>query len=343
MKDIIVGDIHFGKAGNSIQHNEDLVKFFHTIGELAESAPYRLIVQGDVFEQRDTLNVLTINYALETFKYLATVFNEIILIKGNHDLYYRDSRDVSSLAILEPYVDLLVDYYHIDGDRMYVSWLVSGEEYDEIVNISREKGIRYMFGHFEFNGFALNDHHIMEHGQSHKALKHIGTVFSSHYHARQTQGNVRYVGSPFPFDMNDANDPDRGYTIFDSSTGEIESVIYNAVKVISVPYKEFMASDYQDTENTSIRVVIDQELDGKEFDAFSEKLKASGFRNTKTVNKVSKIKSAIENTADLSVENLSDVDSMVVQYLSTMKDVDGIDATLLKDLYHTAKENKEGK
>lgn len=342
MKDIIVGDIHFGKRNNDIRHNQDLVDFFDNLIEASRYEDYRLIVQGDVFEQRDKLDVRTINYAIETFKRLSKAFKEIILIKGNHDLYFRDTRDVSSLAILEPYVTRLVDYYYIEEDRMYVSWLVSAEEYDEIVNISLEKNINYMFAHFEFNSFRMNDHYVMEHGQSHKALKHVKKVFTSHYHKRQILDNVEYIGAPFGFEMNDANDTDKGFVIFDTDTGESEHIPYMAVKVVSLSYDEFMMQAYQDPENTTIRVVIDKELTDSQYDELTEKLKSTGFRDVKTVNTINKIKQAIESTPDSDLSNLGDVDSMVLQYLSGMVNVDGIDSQLLKDLYATAKESANG-
>lgn len=69
-----------------------------------------------------------------------------------------------------------------------------------------------MFGHFELPGFLMNQMVKMpDTGTIHSDhFKHQEYVFTGHFHKRQTEGKVHYIGNTFPHDYNDVNDDDRG-------------------------------------------------------------------------------------------------------------------------------------
>ena len=74
-----------------------------------------------------------------------------------------------------------------------------------------------MFGHFELPGYLMNAMVAMpEHGELNRdAFRQFDHVFTGHFHKRQTQKNITYIGNCFPHNYADAGDDDRGLTILE--------------------------------------------------------------------------------------------------------------------------------
>jgi len=333
MKIILSTDWHFGMHNNSVRHSEDLLEYTDFLISYAKDNNINKLAHlGDYFHQRDKLDINTIHHGTEAVRRLNEHFGQFPMLKGNHDLYFRDKRDVSSVSIFEEYVQL-IDSYEIIDDVMYVSWVCNQEEYDEIINVSKKNKIKYIAGHFEFSQFSMNDHYVMDHGSSHKELKHAKWVFSGHYHMRQERDNVVYIGNPFPFDMNDANDLERGFCVLDTDTGEYEFVNYEKIAVLSMSPEELLETDWNDTnEDLTVRVVITDDIDDETMDAIKEQLESKGFRNTKIVYKPNNSANDLvqENTE---IGELMSIDEAVVTHIKNMTDVENVDKKMLLDIY----------
>jgi len=331
-KTILISDLHFGNKNNSTNHNDDLLKFFETIiSDPRNGGINNLYVLGDVFHQREQLDISTINAAIEGFNMLSRWFN-VIVVKGNHDLYYRDRRDVHSLVTIEKYVDI-VDYNLKIDDKLLTSWLLNGEEYDEIIEMTKKDKIKQVFGHYEFSKFKMNDHYVMEHGQSHKELSHVNQIFTGHYHKRQEKDNVIYIGTPFPFDFNDANDMERGYVVVDGDDYEYRN--YQSVSVVSVEYKEFLADNYTNQENTTIRVIINEDIDQVVMDELKDKMEESNFRDSRIAYKIDKKKEEVD--LELNPDDIKDIDTVVLDMIRGIT-TEGINPAVLEHIYKSSVE-----
>ena len=331
MKIAISTDWHFGNAGNSTTHNQDLLDFVEWMGDICDDNGIDYFVHGgDLFHSRDKLDVQTIEYAMKGVGLLNHWFKTVKLIKGNHDLYFRDNRDVCSLNMFKNVVDEVVDFYTIIDNVMLVSWLCTEEEYDEIINVSKKNKIEYIIGHFEFNNFFVNDRYEMEHGHTHKQLKHIKKVFSGHYHGRQEMDNIVYVGNPFPYDMNDANDPNKGFCIFDTETGKHEFIDYDKVSVISITPEELFDTDWSDfdLEDVTLRVVVKDDIPDETLDRIKTILEENEFRGTKLVYKPTKQDESIQEATDIG--HLMSVDEAVLSHIEQMSDSENIN----KDMFN---------
>ena len=339
-KIILSGDWHFGEKNNSIQHNEDLLEFTDFMIQWSKDNNVNQFVHtGDFFHSRHKIDVHTKDYATEAVRRLTDRFGKYVQLKGNHDLYLTDSREISSLNVYRDKVSL-IDYWMFDENTgiLYVSWLVSAEEYDEIINLVNDTSARkvdYVVGHFEFSTFRLNDNYLMEHGQTHRSLHNVRRVISGHYHGRQQKDNVTYVGSPFPFDYNDANDIDRGFCVLDTVTDEIEFINWEKVSILSMSYQDVLEADFTDLENCSLRVVIDDDVDSETMDLIKEKLQGTAFRDTKIKYDVDVVDIASEGNTEL-VGDVTDVDQFVVQYIKGMEPNDNVNKDLLESIYNEA-------
>jgi hypothetical protein len=74
---------------------------------------------------------------------------------------------------------------------------------------------KYIFGHLELPGFMMNSRVPMPDVGDMKVeqFKQVGEVYSGHFHMRQQQNNITYIGNAFPHNFGDAGDDNRGMMI----------------------------------------------------------------------------------------------------------------------------------
>ena len=203
-------DIHYGMRNNAKWHNEDCDAFIDWFIEQAKAKECETcIFGGDWHHNRASLNISTMKYSLDGLRKLNNAFKKVYFILGNHDLFYRETRDVNSVEFAKELPNIiLIDDVLTEGDVSFVSWLV-GDEWKKIPKIKS----KYMFGHFELPTFKLN---AMVEMPDHGGLKsemfeHQDYVFSGHFHHRQIKGNVIYTGNAFPHNFSDSWDDERGW------------------------------------------------------------------------------------------------------------------------------------
>jgi DNA repair exonuclease SbcCD nuclease subunit len=214
-KAAVFTDIHFGLKNNSKLHNEDCVRFVKWfIKQAKESGCETCIFTGDWSNSRSTINVSTLNYSVMCIALLSEAFENVYLIMGNHDLYYREKRDLNSM----PYADLHDNVHIIGNERIeqgnvaFIPWLVE-DEWESMKQITS----KYIFGHFELPHFKMNAMVTMP-DNGRLQGEHFTTpdyVFSGHFHKRQNRGKIHYIGNPFPHNYADAWDDDRGMMILE--------------------------------------------------------------------------------------------------------------------------------
>ena len=224
-------DIHFGNKNNSKQHNRDCADFVDWFIEQSEDCE-TCIFLGDWHHHRASVNVSTLNHSVENVGKLSRAFEHVYMIMGNHDLYYREKRDLNSL----PYAGLfenvtLVEDALVENDVALIPWLVE----DEWKKLNKVK-CRYMFGHFELPFFKMNAMVEMpDHGGINaEHLTGPEYVFTGHFHKRQNKGNVHYLGSPFGHNYADTWDDDRGMMKL-SWGGTPEYINWNGPRYRTVP------------------------------------------------------------------------------------------------------------
>lgn len=213
-KAAVFTDIHFGLKSNSITHNEDCLDFVRwATAKAKEEGCDTCIFTGDWHNNRAALNILTLNYSLKALEHMNDNFDAVYFIPGNHDLYYRDKRDVQSVEWARhlPNVHICNDWFQ-SGDVVIAPWLV-GDDHKRLA----KKRAKYCFGHFELPGYYMNAMVLMpDTGEAKREdLTGFEHVFTGHFHKRQTAGNVTYLGNCFPHNYADAGDDARGMMILE--------------------------------------------------------------------------------------------------------------------------------
>ena len=217
-KAAVFTDIHFGLKGNSKTHNNDCEEFIDWYIDTAKANGCETgIFCGDWHHNRNSLNITTMDATLRSLEKLGSAFEQFFYFPGNHDLYYKDKRDIHSVEFGKhiPGITVVNKITEKDGVCL-VPWLVG----DEWKTLQKSKS-KYMFGHFELPHFYMNAMVQMpDHGELRaEHFENQEYVFSGHFHKRQKQGKIHYIGNAFPHNYADAWDDERGMMILDKENG----------------------------------------------------------------------------------------------------------------------------
>ena len=195
-------------------HNQDCSDFIDWfIAKAKEEGCETGMFLGDWHHHRASINLQTLHFSLKSLQKLSAAFDNFYFIPGNHDLYYRDKRDIHGAEWAQhlPNIHVINDWFQQD-DVIIAPWLV-GDDHKRIQKMTA----KYMFGHFELPHFKMNAMVEMpDHGEI--KVENFGgveSVFSGHFHLRQQKRNVNYIGNCFPHNFADAGDAARGMMVLE--------------------------------------------------------------------------------------------------------------------------------
>jgi DNA repair exonuclease SbcCD nuclease subunit len=213
-KTAVCTDIHFGLKSNSLVHNQDCSDFIDWfIATAKEQGCETGMFLGDWHHHRASINLQTLHFSLKSLQKLSAAFDNFYFIPGNHDLYYRDKRDIHGAEWAQhlPNIHVINDWFS-EGGVTIAPWLV-GDDHKKIQKLNSQ----YVFGHFELPHFKMNAMVEMpDHGEIHvDHFSGVGEVYSGHFHLRQKKRNINYIGNCFPHNFADAGDADRGMMILE--------------------------------------------------------------------------------------------------------------------------------
>lgn len=207
-------DIHFGLKSGSRLHNIDCEEFVKWFCKTAKEENCETCVfLGDWHHNRSTTDVSTMNYTLSNLERLSHSFEKVYFILGNHDLFYKDKREINSVEFMRLFPNVVpIKEPFTSGNVTILPWLV-GDEWKTIPNIKSQ----YIFGHLELPSFYMNAMVQMpDHGQLQRNhFVNQEYVFTGHFHKRQQSNNIAYIGNAFPHNYADAGDDDRGMMILE--------------------------------------------------------------------------------------------------------------------------------
>jgi DNA repair exonuclease SbcCD nuclease subunit len=256
-------------------------------------------------------------------------FKTTYILVGNHDLFYREKRDVHSLVVGSEFPNLvLVDKPMVMADVALIPWLVE-DEWKEITNIKS----KYVFGHLELPGFKMNamvempDHGTINASQ----FVHQDYVFSGHFHKRQTKGKITYMGNPFGHNYSDVWDFERGGMFLEWGK-EPEFLDYESgPRFISISLSSLLANpDIYLKPKTHLQVTVDLEITYEEAlflrETFLSQYSVREFKLVRTLDE--------DMSKDFGSEiSFKTVDQIVIEQLTSI-DSTSIDAATLIDIYN---------
>lgn len=335
-KAVTLTDIHFGRRANSAEANQDNLDFIDWFCEQAKSfGADTCIMMGDWHDNRNTISVSTLDYSLRGVEKLNAAFKKVIWIPGNHDLFYRDRRDIASIAFAQhlPNVQIIRDPITIGGVTL-LPWLVG----NEAKTLRLEKS-RYVFGHLEIGGYLMNEKVPMPtHEGSPETEDFAGPdyVLTGHFHFRQNKKNVIYTGNVFPFDFADAGDEDRGMMLLEWGK-QPEFRAWPAQPL----FKTYLLSDLlaapagEIRKDATFRVSMDMDLNFEEAQNLRDRMSSDhGLRKLELIPMAKKPLVVVSEDFDISEGQT--VDQIVIQSLLSV-DSNGLDPARLVAIYNDLK------
>lgn len=234
MRELVIGDLHFGVKTNSISWLESQIKFFEKqIIPTAQSKNIdRIVFLGDLFDVRYSLNLQIGIEVKNIIKKLATLFKkEIIFIAGNHDFYspIEDFYNYNSYNLvfgdefqkLYPNVKFIINEPYYDNERLYLPWYYTEnpKHFDELLYTYKfGKEVKSIYCHVDLNNWP---------GARISSLKNC-KIYAGHIHyiVENDLTNTYNIGAALALNFGDVNQKRYIYIIEDHNIVEkIENII----------------------------------------------------------------------------------------------------------------------
>lgn len=225
----VIGDPHLGKKNTDKIRKDRILKsqndFFEFLNQKCiEEDISEILWTGDIFDTQNSLETPIIEYAVNLFNVKLKKYKHHIIV-GNHDIFLRDSLDVSSLACIEnlPNVTVYRKLKRVDINGLsilMVPFLVTEINNSFVASIEKVgKKCDVVFGHFDIIGAKMENGFISEFGlDMNTMLKNIKLTISGHYHNISKYSldtnTIQYVGTPYQLTFGDAGQ-DRGFWTLD--------------------------------------------------------------------------------------------------------------------------------
>jgi UDP-2,3-diacylglucosamine pyrophosphatase LpxH len=259
---------------------------------------------GDMFDNRKSTDYWSIDWTkrviLEPLKKY-----KVHVILGNHDIFYKNTTKLNSpMLLLNEYKNIKVydkpsTVQVGEQDLFFIPWITPESEQETLDSI-RNTPARVAMGHLELSGFYVNQSTIQQHGMDKGVLNKFDKVFSGHYHMRNDDGKIFYLGNPYQLYWSDYNDK-RGFTIFDTDTYELTR-IDNPYEMFKICYydEDNVEEDLSSYEGCIIKLIVKNKTDHKKYEKFLDSLNKVEPYELKVIENI-KINSDFD--ADEAVEN----------------------------------------
>lgn len=338
-------DIHFGKKSNSPVHNEDCLRYIDWFCEQVQNDPSIDYIGflGDWNENRSAINIATINYSYQGAKKLNSLGLPVYFVVGNHDLYHRHTREVHSIAPFNEFSNFTIidepTIFPEIGDGSLFSPYLFHDEYPEL---KKYLELPFWAGHFEFKGFRITGYNVMmPTGPDPINFAGPTRILSGHFHQRQTQGNITYIGNTFPMDFGDANDFVRGMALYDHTIEKMSFIDWpDCPKYVRVKLSKMLDPSFVLPTQARVKCVLDTELSYEDTSVVREEFMANFNLRELALEETSELDdvltstetTATDQTGTVELNDINTVDQLVIQMLTDIKS-DKIDANVLVEQY----------
>ena len=336
MKIAIITDTHFGARNDNVNFNDYFFNFYEGqfFPYLQQHGIKDVIHLGDVMDRRKFISYRIAKDFRERFILPFQVLDiNLHMLVGNHDIFFKNTNDVNSLQELVDgrfkKIHLYSEAQEVNFDGLpilFMPW-INSQNYIYAMGMIDETKADICMGHLDINGFAMNKGNIVaEHGMEKSEFKKFDTVMSGHFHHKNDDGQIYYLGTPYELFWNDCDNP-KGFHIFDTGTRELERIV-NPLTIFKKIYYDDSQNDYskhsvEKYKDHYVKVIVVNKKDLYEFDKFTDKLLKADCHEVKIIEDFSELDAS--NVSDDIVENTEDTLTLLDKY------IDELDITLSKD------------
>ena len=215
---IFISDVHFGKG--SIEWLQNMKDYFDNffipfVRQQKKSYNPCVVIAGDYFDNRQSIDINVLNVAIDTMKDIAKECQVYVVI-GNHDIYKKCETDVTSLKPFDDVenVYLIYDQYELilkdDKKVLLVSWVGDFKKENKIIAENKDKYDLLVF-HTELSGMTYDNNRPIINGLN-LDIVDDDKIVSGHIHKRQESKKGIYLGSPYHMTRSDIGNRKGIYT-----------------------------------------------------------------------------------------------------------------------------------
>lgn len=212
MSVLLFSDIHIHPHKNSLSRLQDCLNALEWVFKTAkEYSINEIIFLGDLFQDRQKIQTLCYQKTFEIIeKYTENI--RLHLLLGNHDMFFLDKSDVSSILPLRALTNVEIILSpctkNIQGHNVdFLPFTLN--PLNKIGNLNS----KVLFGHIAVNGAMINNFHkssisVEQEGEveivGQEKFEKWQKVFLGHYHCEQKIKNIEYVGSTLQLNFAEA-------------------------------------------------------------------------------------------------------------------------------------------
>lgn len=178
-------------------------------------------------------------------------------------------------------------------------WINPENEADSI-ELLRTAEADVCMGHFDLNGFSMNDAMKQTHGHDKSIVSRFEKTYSGHFHHKNDDGQVFYLGNQYEITWSDYKNQ-KGFHVFDTETRDVEFVPNPFTMFIKLHYDDVLTNydkfDITEYNQKYVKLVVVNKKDNEMFDRLLERM-----YNDISVHELK----ILEDYSDLSHTNVSD-------------------------------------
>lgn len=352
-------DIHGGVDKDSSERLQETTVCFNWIVDTfkKQNVDYVFFL-GDLFDSRFAINTKTLNTVVNGIELLSNNFEQIFIILGNHDAYYKNTNDINSVDFLEK-ITSNKNVHIISKSPLYLN--ICNKSFglypwaSEILLLDENNNIEtcdYAFGHFEANGFVQPGGVSSGNKTNLNDLYKFGNyIFSGHYHVNKLYKSIsnknntlQMIGSPLQLNWSDYNLKKYIYTL-NVIDGKIENfennvnAIYNKIYYSKLEQNKYTTDELNNLcNNNYIKLIIDVKYEFNKILEYLNLLKQYKIRSLETEYLIS-LTSSLINEANNNLEKQENKSNLeyILEYIDKIypeiTKIDGdINIEILKNL-----------
>lgn len=215
----LIADIHLGVRSGMEEWQENIKNYFTywfiPLLKRKKTDGSCLFVLGDVFDDRKNINIAVNDLAINIFEKLANIM-PVFIINGNHDLYKKTNKGVTSLKSIDLIDNVTVitepTLIPLLNNKSIIAIPYLGDYSQETKVLIQNSECDYAFMHTDITKMKYDNNMSIIAGVDTNKFK--GKIYSGHIHKRQENDNVVYVGSPYQLRRSDIGNQKGIYQLF---------------------------------------------------------------------------------------------------------------------------------
>lgn len=326
MKIAIITDTHFGARNDNSKILAHQERFFReTFIPYLDKHNIRTVIHGgDTYDKRRSISSIVLKKAreflFEPMKERGIDYHTII---GNHDCFFKTTNDINFPELLDGeygsviYKEPVVKTFGSLKIGL-VPWIAK-DNYEVSMEFLNNTDASFIIGHFDIQGFKMYKGSVSQHGFKPSQFSRFDMVMSGHYHHKNSDANIHYLGSPYQMNWADYGD-ERGFHVLDTETRELEFVknpnsLYHVINYddAGMDIEDIEDIDVSAYEGSFVKVVVSNKTNPVILEALASKLDKSDVADLK----VDEVTAAVNS--DVDITEIEDMVELLDTYVDELE------------------------